>query len=152
MVKIIVAVSENNIIGKDDKLPWHIKEELAFFKKTTLGHTLLFGRKTYASLPGKLKDRKIFVLGRQEIDGVDGQFFSIDECKSFISKYKNSDETLFICGGKSVYEQLQDLADEVLLTVIKGQYDGDTSLNLDLSRFKKEIILENPKFTVYKYF
>lgn len=118
----IAAMSENRVIGCEGKIPWHIPEDLKFFKMMTLGNVVVVGRKTFETLP-KLKDRKILVLSRNqsysscgEINGV-----NIDWLETFIGSDK-----LFIAGGGEIYKQFLPICDELYLTTIKKQIDGDT--------------------------
>ncbi|QKT05532.1 dihydrofolate reductase [Mycoplasma sp. OR1901] len=151
MIKLIVAVDKNNLIGNKDKLPWQIKEELNHFKSTTLNHTLLFGRNTFLGLPQVLKNRKIFVLCQNDIPNVDLTIHNTEELEKIFEQYKNSDETLFIAGGKSIYESFYKFADELIISRILGEFDGDVYLDLDLSDYKLIEVIEKGSFNVEKW-
>ncbi|QJG66745.1 dihydrofolate reductase [Mycoplasma phocoenae] len=148
MIKLIVAMDEHNLIGKGDKMPWHIKEEFIHFKNTTLTHALLFGRRTFLGLPGKLLNRKSIVLSPDDIETADLTIHNDSELTELFKKYKDSKEVLFIAGGKSIYESFYQYADELIVSRIKGKFEGDVYLNLDLSSFDKEKVIEHEKFNV----
>jgi len=99
MFSIIVAVAENNAIGKNNDLIWHISEDLKRFKKLTTAHSIIMGRKTFESLPnGALPNRENIVLTRDKHLHFDKctMFYSIDEV---IEKYAHTQEEVFVIGG-----------------------------------------------------
>ena len=98
-IKAIAAVSENGVIGKNGDLPWRLPDDLKWFKKITMGHVIVMGRKTWESLPGPLPGRENWVLSRT-LDTVDGirVFRSLDEVKRAME-----DRSLFIIGGGELY-------------------------------------------------
>ena len=103
MLSIIVAVAENNIIGGDNKLLWHIPEDLKRFKEITSGNTIVMGRKTFESLPGVLPNRKHVIITRDKNYTVDNENVEvIHSLSEVINKYKNSHETAFIIGGGEI--------------------------------------------------
>lgn len=118
----IVAVSENLVIGKNGDLPWKISEDLKWFKKITLGHTLLMGRKTWESLPGALPERENWVLS------------STIEATSSIRVFQKLDDalnaaanrTLFIIGGGELYRHTLHLCGELYVSEVhRTIVDGD---------------------------
>lgn len=121
MISLIVAVSENNAIGKNNNLLFHIKEDLAFFKKTTLNKHILMGRKTFESLPGVLPNRKHLVITRDKNYSVDNENVEVyNNLLDIINKYKESNEELFIIGGGEIYKQALDskLIDKLYITKV----------------------------------
>lgn len=121
MISLIVAVSENNAIGKNNNLLFHIKEDLAFFKKTTLNKHILMGRKTFESLPGVLPNRKHLVITRDKNYSVDNENVEVyNNLLDVINKYKESNEELFIIGGGEIYKQALDskLIDKLYITKV----------------------------------
>ena len=121
MISLIVAVSENNAIGKNNNLLFHIKEDLAFFKKTTLNKHILMGRKTFESLPGVLPNRKHLVITRDKNYSVDNEHVEVyNNLLDVINKYKESNEELFIIGGGEIYKQALDskLIDKLYITKV----------------------------------
>lgn len=121
MISLIVAISENNAIGKNNNLLFHIKEDLAFFKKTTLNKYILMGRKTFESLPGVLPSRKHLVITRDKNYSVDNENVEVyNNLLDVINKYKESNEELFIIGGGEIYKQALDskLVDKLYITKV----------------------------------
>lgn len=137
MLSIIVAIAENNIIGGDNKLLWHIPEDLKRFKAITSGNTIIMGRKTFESLPGVLPNRKHVIITRDENYSVDNENVEvIHSLSEVINKYKNSSEPAFIIGGGEIYKQLIHNVDNLLLTKVFKSLDGDTSFpQIDLNEF-----------------
>ena len=137
MLSIIVAIAENNIIGGDNKLLWHITEDLKRFKAITSGNTIIMGRKTFESLPGVLPNRKHVIITRDENYSVDNENVEvIHSLSEVINKYKNSSEPAFIIGGGEIYKQLIHNVDNLLLTKVFKSFDGDTSFpQIDLNEF-----------------
>ena len=137
MLSIIVAIAENNIIGGDNKLLWHIPEDLKRFKAITSGNTIIMGRKTFESLPGVLPNRKHVIITRDENYSVDNENVEvIHSLSEVINKYKNSSEPAFIIGGGEIYKQLNHNVDNLLLTKVFKSFDGDTSFpQIDLNEF-----------------
>lgn len=125
MLSIIVAVAENNAIGKDNDLIWYISEDLKRFKRLTTGHTILMGRKTYESLPnGALPKRENVVITRDSSLVLERctMIHSIDEA---IEKYANSEEEIFVIGGGSIYEKLIPHCKKIYLTKVHESFDAD---------------------------
>lgn len=119
-IKIIVAVAKNNAIGKDNKMPWHLPEDLMYFKNKTLGHTVIMGRKTLDSLGRALPDRKNIVITRQE--SVDYENVVIyHSLKEAIADEPDA----FIMGGADIYRQSMDLADLLYITHIDAEMEAD---------------------------
>lgn len=148
MIKLIVAQTKSGLIGKGDYLPWNIKEELIFFKEMTLNQHILMGKKTFLGLPIKLKNRKTIVLSNDKKNLGDK---TIDNFNWVLKNFQNSKKTIFICGGKSIYEQFYKYADEIYISEIKKEYEGDVYLNIDLSNYKKTLFKEFKEFNVYKH-
>ena len=122
MITIVVARDMFGLIGKDNKLPWHCKEDLQRFKSITMGKRIVMGRKTFESLPKMLPNRKHVVLTRNKDFSHEGVevFHSVDD---LLASYQ---EDLYIIGGAEIYNQFIDKYDVIEMTVIKGDYDGDT--------------------------
>ena len=127
MLSIIVAIAENNIIGGDNKLLWHISEDLKRFKEITTNHTIIMGRKTFESLPRILPNRHHIIITRDENYTIDSDsvsiFHSLDEV---LAKYDNLDEEAFIIGGGEIYNLLFPYCKKIYLTKVKKSFEGDT--------------------------
>lgn len=137
MLSCIVAVSKNNVIGKNNKLLWHIKEDLQYFKETTTNHTIIMGRKTFESLPGILPNRKHIVITRNKEFKVNNKNVEIsNNIDLIVEKYKNSLNEAFIIGGGDIYEKTLPMCSKLYLTRIHKNFDGDVFFpQLDLAKF-----------------
>jgi dihydrofolate reductase len=123
-LSIIVAVAKNNAIGKDNKLLWHISEDLKRFKKLTTGNTIIMGKNTFYSLPFRpLPNRTSIVITDVPGEVIDGcvMAYSIEEA---ICKCDNTKEN-FIIGGASIYRQFLPLADKLYLTKVHKDFEAD---------------------------
>ena len=134
-ISIIVAIAQNNAIGKDNQLLWHIPADLKRFKQLTTGHTMVMGKRTFESLPIRpLPNRRSVVItdiAGEEIEGC-VMAYSIQDA---IDKMDDDKEN-FIIGGGSVYRQFLSLADHLYLTIVRKDFDADTFLEIDLSEWE----------------
>ena len=147
MISIIVAVANNNVIGGDNKLLWHISDDLKRFKKITSGNTIAMGRKTFESLPGVLPNRKHIIITRDESYSVDNSSVEvIHNIQDIINSFKNSAVELFIIGGGEIYNQFIDSVDKIYLTKVLKDFEGDTTFpEIDYSKWK--LTFESEVFT-----
>jgi dihydrofolate reductase len=118
---IIAAIARNRVIGKNGKLPWHIPEDLARFKQLTTNHTVIMGRKTFDSLDNPLRNRINIVITSRVINGVKS-YPSLD----FALQALKNEKEVFVIGGGRVFADALRLADELRLTLIDRDVDGDT--------------------------
>jgi dihydrofolate reductase len=125
MIAIVVAVAENNVIGKDNQLIWHLPADLKHFKNITMGHPILMGRKTYESIGKPLPGRTTIIITRQSDYKAEGCIVvnSIDKA---ITEAKKLDDCACIIGGAEIYRQSLDLTDTIFITRIHHKFDGDT--------------------------
>ena len=133
MISLIVAATENNAIGKDNKMLFHIKEDLLFFKNTTINKTIVMGRKTFESLPGVLPFRKHIVLSRDKGYNVENQQVEIKHSlEEVLEEIKFSKEEIFIIGGEEIYRQIleKNLADKIYITRIYKTVEMQTHFSL----------------------
>lgn len=127
MISIIVAMAKNNVIGKDNKLLWHISEDLKRFKKITTDKKMIMGRKTFESLPGILPNREHMILTRDTNFKVASNMVKIVyDLNSLIEQYLTSEEEVFVIGGADIYKQFLPYARKLYLTEIEETFDGDT--------------------------
>jgi len=117
---IIAAIGKNRVIGKAGKLPWHISDDLKRFKRLTSGHAVLMGRKTWESLGKPLSDRRNVVLTSTPIPGIES-YPAIDAALAALE----DEERVFVVGGAGVYAALLDKADELFLTFVDQEVEGD---------------------------
>ncbi len=148
--KAIVAVSQNGVIGKNGDLPWRLAEDLKWFKKITMGHVVLMGRKTWDSLPFPLPGRKNWVISRS-LEKKEGMqvFGSIEEAE----KNLRPEEQIFVIGGGEIYAQTIAKCREIYVTeVLQSVKDGDAFFPSIEEDFKVEEILdENEAFILRRW-
>ncbi len=118
---IIAALNNKRVIGKDGKIPWHVSEDLKRFKRLTLGHVVLMGRKSFESLGKPLPDRRNVVLTSRKIAGVE-TFASINAALDALK----DQEKVYVIGGGEIFKLFLERADEMRLTLINNDIDGDT--------------------------
>ena len=123
-LSIIVAMDDKQLIGKNNALPWNLPADLAYFKKTTTGKTVLMGRKTYESIGFPLPNRRNIIVSRNASFQAEGceVVSSIDGA---LTLAKDDDEVM-IMGGASFYEQILPSIDRLYITQIEGEFKGDT--------------------------
>lgn len=125
MLSIIAAISENNVIGKDNKLLWHLPEDLKRFKELTTGHTIIMGRKTFESLGRVLPDRKHIILTRDMSYNIDSDWVKVIHGLDELEEYINDEEEHFVIGGALIYNQLISKAQKMYITKIHKTFEGD---------------------------
>jgi len=144
MISISVAVAINNVIGKDNKLLWHISEDLKRFKKITSNKKMIMGRKTFESLPGILPNREHIVITRDENFKVDSDKVTIvHDLNSLLEKYSKCEDEIFVIGGAEIYKQLLPYTKKIYLTTIDETFEGDTFFPvINYDEFRKEYVSE----------
>ncbi len=123
-VSIIAALSTNNVIGRNNRLPWHVSADLKRFKALTAGHHLLVGRKTFESFDRLLPGRTIVVITRDRDFAADGVLTAPSVERAI--ELARLDPELFIGGGAQIFEQTIHRADRMYLTRIHAEIEGDT--------------------------
>ncbi len=124
ILSLIAAMGENRVIGKNGRVPWHLPEDLAFFKRTTWGHPVLLGRKTWETVNVPLPGRRTIVLSRRK--GLEAPGAEVlPDLPSALALFEGSEEELFVCGGGEIYAQALPLASRIYLTVVHAAYPGD---------------------------
>jgi dihydrofolate reductase len=147
MLTAIVAMDPNRLIGQNGKLPWHLPADLAFFKKTTSGHPILMGRKTFDSIGKPLPKRTNIVLSRDK----NWQHPNVEVIHT-IDEISNFDGEIFIIGGAEIYAAFRDKIDAWLVSHLIHPYLGDTYLAPFESNFPVvETIEEHPEFIVRRH-
>lgn len=126
MLTIIAAIANNNVIGKDNKLIWHLPEDLKRFKNLTTGHKIIMGRKTFESLGKVLPNRKHIILSKTGKSNIDNENVEIVDNISKLDKYINSEEECFVIGGATIYKLLMPYANKMYITKINQNFEGDT--------------------------
>lgn len=124
-ITIIVAAAENNAIGKDNQLIWHLSDDLKRFKTLTNGHHIIMGRKTFESFPKPLPNRTHIVITRQPNYQVPDGVVVVNTLEDAIDASKN-DSQPFIIGGGEIYKQAMNIADKIEITRVHEHFDADT--------------------------
>lgn len=125
MLSIIVAVAENNVIGKDNGLIWHLPEDLKRFKQLTTGHTIIMGRKTFESLGRVLPNRKHIVLCKSNLLKIQDENVEVLSDIKLLDKYIQTEEENFVIGGASIYRLLMPYVNKMYITKIHQSFEGD---------------------------
>jgi dihydrofolate reductase len=123
-ISMIVARSRNHVIGKDNQMPWKISADLQFFKKVTMGYPIIMGRKTWESIGRPLPGRRNVVVSRNTNYSAIGAELvgSLDQALELLKEIKR----VFVIGGQQLFTQAFPQADELFITEIEIQVDGDT--------------------------
>lgn len=128
MINIIAAIGIDNVIGKSNKLLWHIKPDLKYFNKITKNNIVIMGRKTFLSLPnGALPERINIVITRNKSFKADNTYVvnSIEDSIK-LAKEIDSEKEIYICGGENIYRQFMSLADKLFITHVFSRFEADT--------------------------
>jgi dihydrofolate reductase len=126
MLSMIVAMSDNRVIGIENRLPWHIPEDLKRFKKITSGHPIVMGRKTFESIGRPLPNRTNIVVTRNRDYRAEGvaTCYSLREALEWAGRAPGSEE-IFVIGGGELFREALPLAGRIYLTEVRWPYEGD---------------------------
>jgi len=137
IVSAIVAVAKNNVIGKDNDMPWYLPADLKYFKRTTLGHHIIMGRKNFESIGRPLPKRTNIVLTRDPYFIVSGCLVAHSIEEALTKAYDNGDREAFIIGGGEIYKQSLPFLDKIYLTEIDLEVEGDVYFpDIDAKKWK----------------
>jgi dihydrofolate reductase len=143
IISAIVAVANNRVIGKDNDIPWYLPADLKYFKKTTLDHHILMGRKCYASIGKPLPKRTNVIVSRDP-------YFISSNClvarsieEALEMAYDNGEKECFIIGGGTIYNQTQKLWDRLYLTEVDLDVEGDVFFP-EINHGEWKVISEEP--------
>lgn len=158
MLSLIVATTREGIIGKEGALAWRIPKDLQYFKKVTMGKTMIMGRKTFESLPGMLPGRKHVVLTRNRDlsfpEGVE-VLHDLEE----VLKYRDLSEEVMIIGGGELFQHFMPYCEKLYITYVNKEFQGDTYFPLekltDFVEIHRETALDEHSgieldFTIYQ--
>lgn len=126
MISLIVAAAENNAIGKNNQLLWHLPNDLKFFKNTTWGMPVIMGRKTFESVNKPLPGRFNIVITRQADWKAEGVIVAADLNDALKKAAETNCKEAFIIGGGEIYKQVFEIADKIYLTRVHAIPEGDT--------------------------
>ena len=139
-ITLVAAIASNNVIGKENSLPWNIPEDLKRFKQMTSGHTILMGRKTFDSIGRPLPNRQNIVMTKDENFEKEG-IKVINDFDEALELIKESNEDIFVIGGSKIYELFEPVANSLAITRILKDFEGDAffpDINWDLWQIEKE--------------
>ena len=155
MFSLIVAYDNNRGIGKNNDLPWYLPKDLAYFKASTLNHPVIMGYNTYKSIGRPLPNRQNYVITSKTDTDFGDDVIIINNLEAFFAEHKDTDEEIFIIGGKTIYEASLDVVKKMYISHVPGDYDVDTyfpKVNMqDFRKIKSEIVFpEEIEFAVYE--
>ncbi|MCH1508289.1 MAG: dihydrofolate reductase [Akkermansiaceae bacterium] len=146
----IVAMTPDRVIGANGDLPWHLPDDLKFFKKQTLGHPIVMGRKTFESIGRPLPKRQNIILTHNPAYHADGAE-TIHHPKE-LREFQLIDQQAFIIGGAEIYKFFMPILDDIYITHINEEYPGDTYFPEYEDHFpKSELIWEQENFTIRRH-
>ncbi len=150
-IKIIAAIGKNNELGINNELIWHLKEDLKFFKRETMGHKIVMGYNTFLSLPKLLPKRTHIVLTHHKINNNEIIIFS--DFEELLSYLKTLNEEVYVMGGSSIYKLFLNIADELILTEIDSEALADAYFpTFNKEQYDKKIIDEHNENNInYKH-
>ena len=147
----VVAMTQDRVIGRNGTLPWHISDELKFFKKTTSGHPVVMGRKTFESIGKPLPKRENLVLTNDPAWHADG--VEVIHRPADIRDLPLISSQVFVIGGAQVYEFFLPQMTDIIVSHIKEPYEGDTYFPPFEDRFpQSEVIFEHDDFVAKRHF
>jgi dihydrofolate reductase len=152
-IAVVVAISEDGTIGDQGKIPWHIREDLQRFKRLTMGHPIVMGRRTHETIGKPLLGRTNIVLTRKEnftaLPGV-LTFASLDAALDHCRRQK--EQSVFIIGGRKVYEAALPLADKLFVTEVHRRITGDTRFpDYDRGEWREVAREDGPECSFVEY-
>lgn len=153
MLSLIVATAQNNAIGRNNELLWHISEDLKYFKSTTTGHPVIMGRKTYESIGRPLPGRRNIVITRGTIEAPQiknpqtTSFEVSNNLEEVISLAKNSENEFFVMGGGELYKQTFSCADRLYITKIYAEAEGADTFFPVVDEAEWKVVKEGERLT-----
>ncbi|MBK7433595.1 MAG: dihydrofolate reductase [Chitinophagaceae bacterium] len=152
LISLIVAAAENNIIGKDNQLVWHLPNDMKFFKNTTWGMPVIMGRKTYEAVGKPFPGRINIIVSRQADWKVDGAVVVRDLEEARLKAEETNCREAFIIGGGDIYRQAIERADKIYITRVHAQLEGDTSFPvIDADKWKQTFNQDFPADEKHAY-
>ncbi|MFC6998695.1 dihydrofolate reductase [Rufibacter roseus] len=125
MIALVVAIAENRVIGKDNQLIWHLPEDLKHFKRLTMGHPMVMGRKTFEAIGKPLPGRTSVIISSQPDYKAPGGCIVVGSIEDALKTGLAIDEHVMVVGGGEVYRQTLPYAEVVYLTLVHESFDGD---------------------------
>lgn len=153
MFSLIAAHDEALGIGKDNKIPWHLSEDLKQFKAHTINKKILMGNKTFVGIGKPLPNRHSIVLTRELKDKVNSENVTyIDDLAKFIVENEGTDEEIVICGGSSIYKEMLPYARKLYISLVDGIHEVDSYFpKYDVSDYEVTLKIPYDGFTFIEY-
>lgn len=152
MLTIIVAINNKRVIGKEGWMPWHMPEDLAFFRSQTINHKVVFGRTTFNGFKNLLPKRITCVVTSKDDLDQNEKIQVIHDFNAFLEANRDSEEEIFIAGGANIYRQALPYCQRMLISQIDNDVDGDTWFpDFDEALFTKIMFQMFEGFKVYEY-
>ena len=152
-ISIIASIGKNNELGLNNKLVFYSKEDMKYFKNTTINHNIVLGRKTLESIPKLLNKRTHLVLTTSIINNPN--IITFNNINTLLKYIDTIDEEVFVIGGASIYKQFIDYAYKLYLTEVNQEYEANAYFpNFNKDDYYKQLIFENndkPKYKRYIY-
>jgi len=152
ILSLIAAMAENRVIGRKNTIPWSIPSDLKRFSEITMGHPVIFGRKTFESIGRPLQGRKNIILTEQRDYRVEGA--SVVHSFAEALNLCRNEEEVFICGGSPLYQEAIARADRIYLTVVHGIYEGDAffpEIPAEFAEISREEVKEDIPYSILRY-
>lgn len=156
MKSIMVAVGDNQVIGKDNGLVWHLPADLKYFKETTMGHWVIMGRKTFESFGNPLHGRPHIVITRNPDYQTKGHRLAASLQQAFEIAAAENEKEVFVLGGGEIYKHAVNMVDMMYVTEVHGTFEGDTFFpEIDLSVWqevsRKDFSADNKNKYAYSF-
>lgn len=152
MISLIVAYSKDNkVIGKDNKIPWHIKEDFIHFRNYTTNKTIIMGEQTFISIGKPLANRKTIIATLEDFKYDHEDVTITHNLFETLKKYQNSKEELVVCGGATIYKLSLPYVDKLIISELKETYQGDTYFPDFEDNFKLISTEEKEQFYIKTY-
>jgi dihydrofolate reductase len=152
ILSLIVAATENGVIGKDGKMPWRLPDESAYFRQTTLGYPVITGRKNYEAMGRPLPDRLNVVITSQPDYKVPQGVIVVHSLAAALDlEAVKSAKQVFVIGGAQIYDQAMPLANKLYLTIVHANIEGDTFFKYNPADWQLEWSQHHPADAQNKY-
>ena len=152
MISLIVAFCQKNrVIGVNNKIPWHIKEDFIHFKNYTLNKTLIMGEQTFISIGKVLENRKTIIATLNNFNFEQKDVTITHDLIKTLKEYQNKDEELVVCGGATIYKLSLPYVDKMVISEVKKEYQGDTYFPIFEDDFTLISIEDKEEFVIKTY-
>lgn len=152
MISLIVAYSRHNkVIGVNNQIPWHIKEDFIHFKNYTTNKTIIMGEQTFLSIGRPLPNRKTIVATLKDFKYEHEDVTITNDLFGVLKSYKEKDEELVVCGGATIYKLALPYVDKLVISEVKKDYEGDAFFPDFEERFDLVSIEEREEFIIKTY-